>query len=50
MSALTPRGGSAPSGKEREIACAGRVDSELPKLRGVLRCDPDNALSLGDCR
>ncbi len=37
------------AGKEVEIACAGRVTSALPKLRGVLRCDPDNALSLGTC-
>lgn len=38
------------SGKEREIACAGPISSQLVKLRGVLRCDPDNALSLGECR
>ena len=36
-------------GKEREIACAGRIVSHLPRLRGVLRCAPDNALSLGEC-
>lgn len=38
------------SGKEFDIACVGRVANQLPKLRGVLRCDPDNALSLGECR
>lgn len=37
-------------GKEREIACTGPITSQLPKLPGVLRCDPDNALSLGECR
>lgn len=41
---------AAADGKQREIACAGPVTSQLPKLRGVLRCDPDNALSLGECR
>ena len=40
-----------PAASEKvEIACAGRVSNELPKLRGLLRCDPDNALSLGECR
>jgi hypothetical protein len=38
------------AGKEHEIPCVGPVVSRLPKLRGVLRCDPDNALSLGECR
>jgi hypothetical protein len=37
-------------GKDREIACAGPIASALPKLHGVLGCDPDNALSLGECR
>ncbi len=37
-------------GKEVQIACAGRVAGELAELRGALRCDPDNALSLGQCR
>lgn len=38
------------AGKEHEIPCAGPIVSTLPKLRAVLRCDPDNALSLGQCR
>ena len=37
------------TGKELEIACAGPIVSKLPKLSSVLPCDPDNALSLGDC-
>ena len=41
---------TAPGAKERVIACAGRVDSRLGELEGVLPCDADNALNLGSCR
>ena len=37
-------------GKERVIACAGRVDSRLGELEGALPCDADSALNLGSCR
>lgn len=37
-------------GKEREIGCAGPIESRLTKLEGVLRCDPENALNAGGCR
>ncbi len=36
--------------QERVVACAGRIDSRLGELEGVLPCDADNALNLGACR
>ena len=36
-------------GKERELACAGRVHSRMNELQGLLPCDPDSALNGGSC-
>lgn len=36
-------------GKERELLCAGKIISRLGELKGVLGCDPDNALNGGIC-
>ncbi len=37
------------AGKEVDIACVKPVQSRLGKLDGVLKCDADNALSMGAC-
>jgi hypothetical protein len=42
---VTPAGG-----KETELVCSGAVVSRLGELKGVLRCDPDNALNGGACK
>ena len=41
---------SAPDRKEVEIVCTGKVTSRLAELKGVLKCDADNALNGGGCR
>ncbi|WLI88624.1 hypothetical protein Q4S45_18150 [Massilia sp. R2A-15] len=37
------------AGKEVDIACVKLVQSRLGELDGVLKCDADNALSMGAC-
>jgi hypothetical protein len=36
-------------GKESDVACSGPVRSQLPALKGVLRCDAESALNAGRC-
>jgi hypothetical protein len=36
-------------GKETELVCSGPIISRLGDLKGVLQCDPDNALNSGGC-
>jgi len=36
-------------GKEREIACVGKINSQLEKLEKVVPCDADNALNGDGC-
>lgn len=36
-------------GKGRTFSCKGKIVSRLADLKGVLRCDPDNALNGGQC-
>jgi hypothetical protein len=37
-------------GKDTELVCSGGITSRLPELKGVLKCDADNALNGGSCR
>jgi len=41
---------TAATGKDVELVCSGKITSRLLELKGMLKCDADNALSGGSCR